>query len=242
MAQLGYGYGSEFHLMRLMGRYRKRFTSLVCKATEASDMQWLDFKVGQQYQLSPNNLILPDKEWKGIDFLEKSSTDNDSILKEWQKFWPQTGNIQNWDAIARSRFGFPEFWLLAEAKAHTGEINSQCGAQSSRSKDKIKKAMQKTQSWLDVQGKTPDDWMKNYYQFANRLATLYFLIEQGIHARLLFIYMCGDKHPEKECPKKREGWTTVLKKQKQALGLQNVDLKSHGVHEIFIDVEKVTIM
>lgn len=38
------------------------------------------------------------------------------------------------------------------------------------------------------------DWLARHYQFANRLATLWFLLEHGIEARLLHLCFLGDDH------------------------------------------------
>lgn len=238
-AELGQGYGSEFHLMRLLGRYRRGFTKMVCDAMDASDLQWLDFRPGGAYKAGAGKVELPDNEWKGLDFLTTVVDSEAPIFEAWQEFWPQSGNVHNWDAVARGRFGQPAFWLLVEAKAHTEEIRSDCGAKSPASRGRITRAMRRTQNSLNVQDRAPEDWLNTYYQFANRLATLYFLTEQGLHARLLFVYMCGDKNPGADCPATRAEWQQPLQKQEAALGLQNADLPAHGVHKLFVDVEKV---
>jgi hypothetical protein len=45
MGKMGYGYGSECHLLRWMGRHRKAFDVAVLSAIkrEGSKIDWLDF-------------------------------------------------------------------------------------------------------------------------------------------------------------------------------------------------------
>lgn len=43
MAKFGNGYGSECHLLRYLGRHRKRLDAAVCEVTGATGVHWLDF-------------------------------------------------------------------------------------------------------------------------------------------------------------------------------------------------------
>ena len=45
MAEIGYGYGSEWHLMRFMARHRKCLERAICEKLddEESKFVWLDF-------------------------------------------------------------------------------------------------------------------------------------------------------------------------------------------------------
>ena len=43
MARMNADYGSELHLLRMLGRHRKYFSLEVCNATGAHDVAWLDF-------------------------------------------------------------------------------------------------------------------------------------------------------------------------------------------------------
>jgi hypothetical protein len=36
-----------------------------------------------------------DREWKGLEFLDSAS----DVKSAWVKFWPQSGNVPNWDAV-----------------------------------------------------------------------------------------------------------------------------------------------
>ena len=235
MSKLGHGYGSEFHLMRLMGRYRQRFTRIVCDVIGASDISWLDFRPGGKYELKPE-LSLPDNEWKGIEFLAETKENREELIESWKDFWPQSGSVPNWDAIGKGRIDESDFWILTEVKAHIGEIKSNCGAISKKSKDRIADAMKDTQTWLNVKDKMGCDWLKVYYQYAFQLAMLYFLNRHNIKSRLLRIYLCGDKNPAGDCPPKD------LEQQSIFLGVDGIHLSTFRVHEIFIDVVNVKRM
>lgn len=92
MAEIGYGYGSEFQLLRFLGHHRVEFENTIRKNSRLKkEFHWLDFPYN-------NQSISMDGEHNGISFL--SERNNYLILKEkWTKFWPNTGNQQNWDAI-----------------------------------------------------------------------------------------------------------------------------------------------
>lgn len=137
MGKIGYGYGSEWHLLRYLGRHRELLDKKVRDAVGAKEVKWLDFpfKSDGKWQ---------DDEWKGVDFL-----DDKDVKAEWAQFWPQTGNIQNWDAVGyiQTRDDSKE-WILLEAKDHVGEIRSNCGAKSQRSRTQIEKAFEETKKAL----------------------------------------------------------------------------------------------
>ena len=82
----------------------------------------------------------------------------------------------------------------------------------------IRKALDAT---IKANGFTADveDWLSPYYQYANRLAHLHFLLQHNIPARLVFIYFCGDNWGGKtlsngkppKCPKEAQQWDASLK-------------------------------
>ena len=235
---IGSGYGSEFHLMRYLARYRNELNSKIEKEIGGKVIEWLDFNHGGNYETKDSSkIVLPDQEWEGLVFLKSGSNSKDSkALLEWKTFWPQSGTSQNWDAIAK--IDQNKMWILVEAKAHTGEIESDCGATSSVSIQKINKAFQETQQAFGIT--TANDWKKFYYQYANRLAVLHFLLGQRIAAKLLFIYFLGDKNPRlavgNRCPETKEEWQNSLDKQNEYLGLIPVKKRDLGIHEIFVNV------
>src|SRR5207248_1762742 len=104
-------------------------------------------------------------EWKGVDFLPSSFA---PVKAQWAKFWPQTGNVPNWDAVGLLRRGASEEWVLIEAKAHTNELFSRCAAKNATSLKAINDALSKAKLASDAPAEK--DWLRPYYQFANRLA------------------------------------------------------------------------
>jgi hypothetical protein len=220
---IGYGYGSEWHMLRYLGYHRKALNTAVEELTGSAFVEWLDVPFNCQKKFL-------DDEWKGLDFLP-----DDSIAKsEWQNFWPQTGNVQNWDALGTLQKGADKELLLVEAKAHLGEIRSQCEAKEVGGKPLIEKALDEAK--LAFGASKERDWLQPYYQYCNRLATLYFLVKHGIRVRLIFIYFLKDKRQNAVCPQKEEEWKIELNKIYNHIGpLTNSEL-TNRVHHLFLPV------
>jgi hypothetical protein len=181
----------------------------------------------------PCKPTLPDHELVGLEFLKDEYR---TVVTKWADFWPQRGNQQNWDAVARMEISGIEHWLLVEAKANTQEIKSDCGAESGASIKTIDEALKKTCAAFGMKPK--GDLKIGYYQYANRLAVLHFLKEHKIPAKLLFIYFMGDKNPEKEecCPKSKGKWQEALRAQDGWIGLDADRKEAIGVIDLFLDV------
>jgi hypothetical protein len=114
MSKIGYGYGSEWHMLRFLGRHRAYLNGLICGCTRAASVSWLDCEFALDSQAC-------DREWKGIDFIA-----DDRIQAKWNEFWPHTGNVQNWDALGTMDFRHSKEWLLLEAKSHIDETRTDC--------------------------------------------------------------------------------------------------------------------
>lgn len=236
MAEIGYGYGSEFQLLRFLGHHRIELENNIRKNSQLKGrFQWLDFPYDSQR-------ISMDGEYKGISFLKER--DDYPILKEkWAKFWPNTGNQQNWDAILKHD---ENMYVLIEAKAHLKEIESNI---SSTVKDSSKKAIldcfDKTQKHFDIQ--IINDWTQKYYQLANRLAFAKFLIDNNIQVQLLNLYFMNgylrrcyeDKKSilEDKGVTTEEVWKIAIKKQYDYLGISNSKAMDYII-SIFIDCKK----
>lgn len=228
---MGYGYGSEFHLLRFLGRHRKYFDKRVKEMTGARSVDWRDYRCKDKPD--PPSW---DSEWVGLDFLPESS----EARKKWAKFWPTSGNQQNWDAVGCVFIEERWEWLMVEAKSHLGELKSNCRASENGGLPTIRKALCQTKNDLGIDERA--DWLKDYYQHANRIATLNFMIQNGECGRLLFVYFCGDRFPPDKkvnCPKIKEGWLEALKEQDRHLGLSKDHPLSSRVHKIFVPVTKV---
>ena len=234
MAELSYGcgrkhYGSAWHLLRFLGYHREILNDRIRSATGQSAVRWLDFGFRGNGG---------DDEITGASFLSEGNSREIEALSAWKDYWPQGGTQHHWDAVGRAvaRDGTPE-WILVEAKANVEEMNSACGAVSAISTEKISGAITLTACSLGVED--TDAWMKEYYQFANRLVFLDFLLRHNVRARLVYIYFCGDSRSDRVfCPLSEKDWRPAISRQHSRMGLKD---SSAGilsrVHRIFLRVD-----
>jgi hypothetical protein len=124
MGKIGYGFGSEWHLLRYLGYHRNYLSQKILDVTGGESISWLDFRFSKKYAYLNN-----DREHVVIEFIKDRN-----VINNWKQFWPQTGTSQNWDAVGKIIFEDHEEWLLVEAKAHLSEVESSCGARSQASK------------------------------------------------------------------------------------------------------------
>jgi len=222
VGDIALGYGSKWHLLRYLGWHRTALNKEIAGAISGAEkVEWLDFPFDPKVKPSG------DAEWKSLDFLGKEGK---GIRDEWQKVWPHGRGIQTWDAVGRVRVGSAQEWLLVEAKAHLGEIKSDCGAKDGLSL--IKKTMEGTKTALRVEPER--DWLKGYYQYANRVAALHFLVQRGVAARLLFIYFTGDGHRGHRGPSDEAGWHKALDAQAKHVGLPKGHKLEGHIHHLFL--------
>lgn len=226
MGRIGDKYGSEWHLLRWMGRHRNEFGQKVLQIMGQihSSLSWEDFK------FSPGRTSL-DAELKGLDVPAVPG----SVKAAWGQAWPQTGNLPNWDAVGilNSVDGEEEL-VLVEAKAHLEELSSSCGAKAPTSRKLIESFLENAKRGLGVPSSA--DWLRGYYQYANRLALLHFLHQHGVRAHLLFIYFTGDHHGSWKCPTSPQGWTPSLAAMKNHLGIAGAHPLQAFVHDLFLPV------
>lgn len=107
MAEIGDGYGSEWHLLRYLGRHRDDLDRRVSVETGATSVRWRDFPFDSE---KPRL----DREWEGLEFLPLRHP----ARLAWAQYWPQSGTQQNWDAVGQAKIDGADEWLLIEAKAH----------------------------------------------------------------------------------------------------------------------------
>jgi hypothetical protein len=249
MGKMGSGYGSEFHLLRYLGYHRHKLNREMEQEIGGRVIEWLDFEFGGERKL--------DREWKGVDFVGSAV----GVKSAWLEFWPQSGNVPNWDAVGRLESESGVEYLLVEAKAHVEELRSSCSAKKGKkeagldeTRDALKatneggleKIMDAVKATIKANGFTADveDWLRPYYQYANRLAHLHFLLQHNISARLLFIYFCGDNWNGKrlpngkkpQCPKDAQEWDVHVKAVHKRLGLRGKSRLEERVHDLFLHV------
>ena len=236
MGILGHGYGSEFHLLRWMGRHREEFTRRVAERIGSHTVTWFDFDFN-------NGNPIPDGEIHGFSFLSQGKCQDhvrdllESVRNEkpWCR-WPDGGKSISWDAVGQTESGR---FVLCEAKAHKEELVSSISSDTTkRSRDMIFDALEGTKNHIGIDAKS--DWRKRYYQFANRLYVQAVLDVLGIDAVLLNIYFIGDAFPSDayQCPATKDEWEESIKKEYETLGIPregNLFIDKH-VRELFLPV------
>jgi hypothetical protein len=232
MAAIGYGYGSEWHLLQHLGRRRSAFTKLVETRTGCEGIAWLDHEVSRDDEA--NRLKL--REIVGLEFLDAE----DPARRAWERLWPQSGNVHNWDAVGRSKAGT---WILLEAKAHVGELKSHCTGTSAKSLQRIREVFDDTRRELRTDG--AGDWIRDYYQHCNRVALLHFLLKNGVDARLVFVCFCGDREDlgkaGRQCPANEAEWAGALEAQDRHVGIPNTSPILKRIHAVFAQAYSANI-
>lgn len=130
-----------------------------------------------------------------------------------RSFWP--GGGPNWDALAVLGGGaYADGVVLVEAKSYPDEVyGAGCQATNPRSIDTIRRSLGVAQKWFEVSG---GDWMGRLYQYANRLAHLYFLRhELRVDAWLVNLCFTDDATTR---PATAAEWARVLPTFKGELG------------------------
>jgi hypothetical protein len=144
-------------------------------------------------------------------------------------YWPNRG--PQWDALGR--FGERGVVLL-EAKANLAELKSPGSKASATSLVQIERACAEAKPWFGAPAEAT--WVGKYYQYANRLAHLYFLREVNrLDAHLVFLYFLNDPHTRG--PSSQQEWQTAIAKAHSALGLPEHLVPA--VHEVFINVQHI---
>ncbi|PIP97521.1 MAG: hypothetical protein COW75_05530 [Rhodobacterales bacterium CG18_big_fil_WC_8_21_14_2_50_71_9] len=146
-------------------------------------------------------------EYRDEAFLERLGLGEHAPLL--RAFWPARG--PQWDALGWSAEG-P---VLVEAKAHIGEFltpPTKAGAESLR---RIAESLAAVQADL---GAAPGcDWTARFYQYANRLAHLWWLHRIGVGGQLLFVSFLGDD--DMGGPDEAATWQAAFRVADYALGL-----------------------
>ena len=138
-----------------------------------------------------------------------------------------------WDALARvGSCGA----LLVEAKANIPEIVSPGSGAEGERRVLLEKSLSELKSFLHVDPGIP--WSGKFYQYANRLAHLYFLREVNRQdAYLAFVYFTGDS--DVEGPATVAEWKAALTVAKCALGIPKRHRLSKYMADVFVDVSEM---
>jgi hypothetical protein len=224
LGRRGNGYGSEWHF----DHYRRVLPDVLDQHIKAgigrsdADITWL----------YPGSAAFA-KEPRGVEFLKEEPSQR-KAFEAWRTFWPQTGSPPHWDGVSRD--ATTGEWLLFETKANQSEFCSHiCGAVG-KGRALIESAMSKVKRHLSVH--RDFQWLGTYYQYANRLACLYFLnVLRKVPARLVLVYFTGDKFPDaRQCPSSEAEWRELIRACHLTLGLSEEHALRDRVHELFLPV------
>jgi hypothetical protein len=159
-------------------------------------------------------------EYRDSDFLVRVG--HPELRDDLGAFWPLGG--PQWDALATTSDGTV---VLIEAKAHLDELRSHCSA-SAESRALIDRAFHETKMYVGAP--EAPDWSRDFYQYANRLALLYFLRSRGVPAELVFVCFLNDDRMGG--PTDPAEWKTALGAVRATLG---ISAELAHVHDCFID-------
>ena len=180
------------------------------------------------------------KEHKDREFLVKlgNSPYLHDTLPAWRNlydFWPKNG--PRWDAHGITNKGQI---LIIEAKSHTKEMQGAgSGAKDPESIEKIARSLKETQQFLGCVRAV--DWAKStYFQYANRLAHLYWFYElYSKDAYLVLLCFLNDTKMEARntiVPKNSAEWKSAMAAQDRDMGIPECHPLSDRIIHVFIDV------
>lgn len=169
-------------------------------------------------------------EYRDDDFLKILGIKK-RIIKPLNEFWP-TGGPQ-WDALGIAG----DAVIIVEAKANIPEfVSPASSAESEGSIKLIQKSLDDVKEYLNVNNKV--NWMGKFYQYANRIAHLYYLrVLNNIPVYLVNIYFYKDDTVE-QSPKSKDEWETAILVAKTVLEIREHKL-SEFMADIFVDVRKI---
>jgi hypothetical protein len=216
--------GSQFHLQNLVNDCPDYLNCLLLSSSPylyayaGTDPKWVSPLASDNYT-----------EYQDEKFLEVIGYQR--LSSKLADFWPSGGPV--WDALATIRGKTSgEGVILVEAKSHIPELGNHSYACKAKGKslEKIRNSLATVKQVLRV--KSEADWTGEFYQYANRLAHLYFLNIAGqVPTWMVFIYFVGDI--EQNGPSTAAEWAVALDGMKAKLGLPQHHLLEHRVVSVF---------
>jgi hypothetical protein len=162
-------------------------------------------------------------------FLERLGVSN--LKLPLATFWPKSG--PRWDGLARTEGGK---LVLVEAKAYPEEAVDGSSGAGPASLRKIEAAIAEAKKAF---GASDDaSWLAPFYQYANRLAHLHFLVgRNGLDAYLVFLNFAGAPDVPRPCSIAQwEGASRVIDR---CLGLPKKHKYADRIATIVVDVEEL---
>lgn len=164
-------------------------------------------------------------EYRDAGFLERIG--HPELVEALSAFWPARG--PQWDALGTRG----EQVVLVEAKAHISEFFSPGTAASPESRRRIAEAFALVQADLGLE--PTELWLDRFYQYANRIAHLWFLRNHGVDARLMFVSFIGDD--DIGGPRTKEPWEVAFAAADYTLGIGKRHALSRYIEHVFPDVK-----
>ena len=150
-------------------------------------------------------------EYYDSEFINRLGIDEMNLTVPLHSFWPKSG--PRWDGLARTS---SRKFLIVEAKAYIEECVDFGSKAGDTSRRKIAEALE--QSRKAYRANANACWESPFYQYANRLSHLYFLVARNqIDAYLLFMYFANA--PDVPSPCSTEQWEGARRLTEKCLGL-----------------------
>ena len=219
MGRRGEGYGSEDHLRNYLAQDQRTLDAAVASSFDApiDSVSWLDYPLAASGR---------ETEYQGLNFLPPELS---RVRAAWRDVWPTRGRQQTWDAVGR----LGDAWLLVEAKANHPEFCSPPTTATGAGRAVIERTLGRVKRRLGVHRFFA--WTGSYYQYANRLAMLWFLRDHGVDARLVGIYFIGDTFPDATpSPASRRVWEQLIDARRLTLGLPERHYLSEYERHVFL--------
>ena len=187
-------------------------------------------------------------EYQDGDFLDRLGISH--AAEPLKSFWPSQGPW--WDGLANTKEGQI---ILLESKAHTRELWSSGTGAKGISLKLIRSSLEATKQFIGAT--TANDWASSgFYQYANRLAHLYFLREMnGLDAFLVFLYFLNAKEMTAQdtiVPATSKMWESSyntrwrghrgIRHLKKSLGIPSQHKLSPYIIDVFVDVDEIKAM
>ena len=163
--------------------------------------------------------------------------------QEISDFWPRFG--PQWDGLAVTDRGQI---LLVEAKAHIPEmVTAPTQARGEPARQKISDSLGRVKTF--VNSKAPVDWSASFYQYANRLAHLYWIREVNGHdAYLVNLFFINDR--EMNGPATEAEWQAAIRLQEVFLGVRQSSQTGFAIDpwvgayvlDVFMDVNEIPVL
>jgi len=207
---MGFGYGSKYQLLRMLGWHRNYLNDQISNVIGCEkNICWLDFEFA-----GPE-----DKEIINARFL------SENLENKWENIWPTNRGKSgiNWDAIGIVDGNY----VLVEAKAHIAECGSGSKLGGGTNPDKAIESIDRFMNKYKINSKV--NWLEaQYYQLANRLIFTDFLRQEGVGANLIYVlfingYEFNTSDGDCKSVKNEEEWVKKFDKLMTDMGVKGTD-------------------